>query len=81
MAKSKVAIGAFIAAAAGFVTGVLLAPKSGKETQKEVKQAADTAKKKVAGEYKAVRGKVETKVAEVKKTVKKTAKKIPAAKK
>lgn len=37
----KVAIGSTIAAAAGYVAGVLTAPKSGKETRKDIKQAAD----------------------------------------
>ena len=36
----KVAIGASIAAVAGYIAGVLTAPKSGKETRKDVKDAA-----------------------------------------
>lgn len=40
----KVAIGALIAGAAGYVAGLLTAPKSGKETRKDVKIAAIKAK-------------------------------------
>jgi gas vesicle protein len=44
MAKGKFALGAVFAAAAGFVTGILLAPKSGKETREEIKVNANKAK-------------------------------------
>lgn len=44
MAKGKYAVGALIGAFAGFVTGVLLAPKSGKETREEIKVKANKAK-------------------------------------
>src|SRR5690242_13013587 len=37
----KVAIGSTVAAAAGYVAGILTAPKSGKETRKDIKNAAD----------------------------------------
>lgn len=37
----KVAIGGTIAAVAGFMAGILAAPKSGKETRNDIKQAAD----------------------------------------
>lgn len=36
----KFAIGAVIAAAAGYIAGILTAPKSGKETRKDIKDAA-----------------------------------------
>lgn len=36
----KFAVGAGLAAAAGFLTGILTAPKSGKETRKDIKDAA-----------------------------------------
>lgn len=39
-ASKKFAIGAAVAALAGYVTGVLTAPKSGKETRKEIKDTA-----------------------------------------
>jgi gas vesicle protein len=35
------ALGALIAAAAGYVAGILTAPKSGKETREDIKQAAE----------------------------------------
>ncbi len=46
MAKNtgKWAAGAMIAGVAGYVAGVLTAPKSGKETRKDIKHAAVTAK-------------------------------------
>ena len=40
----RFAIGATIAAGAGYLTGILTAPKSGKETRKDVKDAAVKAK-------------------------------------
>ena len=44
MAKGKFAIGALIGIAAGFMTGILTAPKSGKETRTELKLKALEAK-------------------------------------
>lgn len=44
VSKKDVAVGAFIAGVAGYVTGILTAPKSGKETRKDIKQAAIKAK-------------------------------------
>ena len=43
MAKSgkKFAVGAAIAAAGGYVAGILTAPKSGKETRKDIKDTAN----------------------------------------
>lgn len=40
----KIAIGAVIAAAAGYIAGVLTAPKSGRETRKDIKNAGLKAK-------------------------------------
>lgn len=40
----KVAVGAAIGAVVGFVSGILLAPKSGKETRDDIKNAALTTK-------------------------------------
>lgn len=37
----RFAIGAVVAAAAGYVTGLLTAPKSGKETREDIKDAAN----------------------------------------
>jgi gas vesicle protein len=46
MSKStgkKFAIGTMLAAAAGYIAGILTAPKSGKETRKDIKNAAQQA--------------------------------------
>ena len=40
-ASKKLAVGAAIAALAGYVTGVLTAPKSGKETRGDIKSTAN----------------------------------------
>jgi len=50
MTKGKVAVGAVFGAIAGFVTGILLAPKSGKETREDIKHVALDTKDKVADE-------------------------------
>jgi gas vesicle protein len=53
MAKNtgrNIAVGALIAGAAGYVAGILTAPKSGKETRKEIREKAAAAK--VEGEKK-----------------------------
>ncbi len=42
--KRTVAIGSFLIAGAGYVAGVLTAPKSGRETRKELRKAALKAK-------------------------------------
>ena len=44
MAKGKIALGAVVGAVAGFVTGILIAPKSGKETRQDIKVGARHAK-------------------------------------
>lgn len=41
----KIAIGAAVAGVAGFVTGILTAPKSGKETRKDIKNTANNVKR------------------------------------
>lgn len=40
MSKGKIAVGAVFGAVAGFVSGILLAPKSGKETREDIKKAS-----------------------------------------
>lgn len=40
----KIAVGAAVAAVAGYVAGILTAPKSGKETRKDIQSAAVKAK-------------------------------------
>ena len=42
-ATKKLALGTIFAAAAGYVAGILTAPKSGKETRSDIKDAAVTA--------------------------------------
>lgn len=37
----RIAIGTLVAAAAGYVTGILTAPKSGKETRKDIKDTTE----------------------------------------
>ena len=44
MSKSKVFFGTVAAAAAGFVAGILSAPKSGKETRADLMKSAEKAK-------------------------------------
>tara|TARA_B100000678_G_scaffold126621_1_gene106012 strand:- start:573 stop:860 length:288 start_codon:yes stop_codon:yes gene_type:complete len=46
MSKLKVVVGTAFGAVVGFVTGVLIAPKSGKETREDIKHAATSAKEK-----------------------------------
>jgi len=46
MSKGKLAIGALIGAGAGFVAGILTAPKSGKETRADIKSKASDVKAK-----------------------------------
>lgn len=48
MSKGKFAIGALIAAAAGFVAGVVTAPKTGSETRADIKAKADKIKADIA---------------------------------
>jgi gas vesicle protein len=55
----KIAIGAGIAAAAGYLVGVLTAPKSGKETRADIKQGAGKAVKEAEKEVKKVAAEVE----------------------
>lgn len=40
-AIKRIAIGSTVAAAAGYVAGILTAPKSGKQTRKDIKHAAE----------------------------------------
>lgn len=42
-ATKKLAVGTVIAAAAGYIAGILTAPKSGKETREDIKTTAHTA--------------------------------------
>lgn len=44
-AGKKLALGAAIGVVAGFVTGILTAPKSGKETRQDIKKTANNVKR------------------------------------
>jgi len=68
MAKNtgKWAVGALVAGAAGFVAGVLTAPKSGKETRKDIKNAATKAKKEAEKTLKGLHSDLNEKLTEVK---------------
>ena len=65
MSKGKLAIGAVFGAIAGFVGGVLLAPKSGKETRGDIKDAALKAKDTVVDEAEKAKDFAEEKVKQV----------------
>lgn len=56
--SKRLAIGTAIAAAAGYVTGILTAPKSGKETREDVKTAAVKAKRDAEKELKKLHSEV-----------------------
>lgn len=47
----KLAIGTSLAAAAGFVAGILTAPKSGKETRRDIKKAAKDGVNRVEAQF------------------------------
>lgn len=56
----KIAIGALIAGAAGYVAGILTAPKSGKETRQDVKDAAIKAKTEAEKKLKSLHAELNT---------------------
>ena len=55
----KIAIGASIAAVAGYIAGILTAPKSGKETRKDMKNAAEKGIKEAEVEAKKLQAEAE----------------------
>ncbi len=57
MSKAKVGLGVLIGAAAGVVTGILTAPKSGKETRADIKAKASDVKAKATAKAKDVKKK------------------------
>ncbi len=63
----RFAIGAAIAAGVGYLAGVLTAPKSGKETRKDVKDAAAKAKREAEKELKKLHSEVSTQIDKAKK--------------
>lgn len=88
-------LGTIVGAVAGFVGGVLLAPKSGKETRKDIKDVAVKGKDRVVSEaehlkdvashkaedLKATADKVKSRVEKTAKDIKKDIAKKPAKKK
>lgn len=62
----KVALGAVIAAVAGFFAGILSAPKSGKETRDDIKDAAIKAKSEAEKSLKAIHSELNSVLADVK---------------
>ena len=58
--------GLFFGLAAGAVAGILLAPKSGKETREDIKQFAVDMGEKVSDKYKEVRAEVELRLVRLK---------------
>ncbi|MDB5182855.1 MAG: hypothetical protein JWO47_639 [Candidatus Saccharibacteria bacterium] len=65
-AGKKVAIGAAVAGVAGFVAGILAAPKSGKETRKDIKNAAVKVKSDAEKNLKNVHSELNARLAEAK---------------
>lgn len=63
----KVAVGALVAGVAGFMAGVLSAPKSGKETRKDIKNAAIKAKSEAEKNLKSLHSELNGKLEEAKK--------------
>jgi len=66
MGKGKIAFGAVVGAVAGFVTGVLVAPKSGKETRNDIKDVTSKAKNDVNENIEKAKVVAKEKTAEVK---------------
>jgi|SRR5690606_2720309 len=62
----KIAVGAAIAGAVGYVAGVLTAPKSGKETRKDIKNAAVSAKTDAEKKLKELHSQLDRKIAAAK---------------
>jgi gas vesicle protein len=62
----KVAIGAVIAGTVGYVAGVLTAPKSGKETRRDIKNATVKAKTEAEKRLKELHSELNDKLAEAK---------------
>lgn len=70
MAKSsgKWAFGAMVAGVAGFLAGILTAPKSGKETRKDIKSAALKAKTEAEKNLKTLHSDLNDKIGQAKHT-------------
>jgi gas vesicle protein len=66
MGKGKYVLGAVVAAAAGYVAGILTAPKSGKETRQDIHAAAIKAKTATEKELHILRHDLDMLVAKIK---------------
>ena len=69
MSKGKLALGALVSAAAGFVTGILTAPKSGKETRADIKAKADEMKSEADKKARELKKQADSAVKDAKRTV------------
>ncbi len=78
MSKGKVVAGAFFGAIAGFVAGILTAPKSGKETREDIKNASLKAKDTAVEKAEDARDFVVEKAGEAKDAATKTAQEVKA---
>ena len=66
----KYAIGATVAALAGYAAGVLTAPKSGKETRKDIKSTAVKARQEAEKKLKVLHSELDVLIAQAKKGAK-----------
>ena len=65
----RLALGTLFAAAAGYVTGILTAPKSGKETRQDIKNAAETGMAEAEKQLKKLHTQMNDLISEAKKRV------------
>ena len=65
----KFAIGAVVAGAVGYITGILTAPKSGKETRKDIKEGAQKARSEAEKQLKNLHSELDELLERGKKTV------------
>lgn len=68
--KGKIALGTLIAAGAGYVIGLLTAPKSGRETRKDIRSASLKAKAEAEKKLKTAHSELTVLLAEAEKKVK-----------
>ncbi len=74
----RIAIGSGIAAVVGYVTGVLTAPKSGKDTRKDINTATDKSRAQAEKELKKLHSELNNLIEESKKQSKKASKSTQA---
>lgn len=71
MNKKKLALGAALAAGAGYLAGILTAPKSGKETRKDIKDVAIKSKIEIEKQLKKLNEELKVLIADAEVRVKK----------